>query len=241
LASTVVFKNRAEFGGRPTAAGIYGILYAGHTVLFLTTVLCVVGFIVLLVLRRLSIPTIVFASYSLAAFGLGVADHFRLSNYISEFLLFLLATAGLMFVDLERAFVPSALSRRVLLSAFCAIVAVGCFTEWRQRADAMKFRPWLTPLLSGIRDNVPAGKTVLVTDDWEALWLYLPGYRFEPTAAKNSSEPRSKLRATQASYFLFDGSVPPPPGSSALAVFPTYPGHTEILWKPGMESAKVPQ
>jgi hypothetical protein len=231
LAATVVFKNHTAFGGKLTAGVIYQTLFAGHAILLLATVFCVVGILILLLRRSLSIPTIVFASYSLVTFGLGMADHFRLSTYISEFLLFLIATAGLVFVDVEQAFFHRAFSRRVFLSVFALAVVVGCFSECRHREDAMEFRPWLTPILSGIREKVPAGETLLVTDDWEALCLYLPQYRFEPTKAKNSAEPRSELRATKIRYYLFDGTVPAHTVSSPLAVYSTYPGRTEVLWK----------
>jgi hypothetical protein len=231
LSATVVFKNHAEFGGKLTAGALYQILFAGHTMLLLVTGLCAVGITILLVRRSMSIATIVFASYSLVAFGLGMVAHFRLNTYISEFLLFLIVTAGLVFADVGHNFFHQAFTRRVFLSMLALAVAIGCFTEWRKRETSLESRPWLTPIFNGIHEKVPAGETLLVTDDWEALWLYLPQYRFEPTAAKNSSEPRSKWRAAHIQYYLFDGAVPAPTGSSQLAVYSTYPGRTEVLWK----------
>lgn len=231
LSATVVFKNHTAFGEKLTAGSIYQALFNGHAIFFLLTGLCVIGIAILLVRRRLSISTIVFASYSLAAFGLGIADHFRLNTYVSEYLLFLIATTGLVFVDLGCAFFHKTRSRQIFLLLFAGVITVGCYQEWRQRESAMAFRPWLTPILSGISEKVPSGETLLATDNWEALWLYLPQYRFEPTEAKNSSEPRSKWRATRIRYYIFDGAVSAPTGSHPLAVYSTYPGRTEVLWE----------
>jgi hypothetical protein len=227
----VLLKNRTTYGAKPTAGALYHILFAGHAMLVPIAGLCLAGFAVLLVLRRLSAPAIVFGSYTLAAFALGVADHFRQNTYISEFLLFLIATAGLVMADLAGTLCTRPFTRRVALSLAALVVAAGCFSEWEQRGTGLEFRPWLAPIFSSIRAQVPPGSTLLVTDDWEALWLYLPEYRFEPTTAKNSSAPRSPLRTVQIRYYLFDGAVAPPAGSSSVAVLSTYPGRTEVLWR----------
>jgi hypothetical protein len=231
LAATVVFKNSTAFGGKLTGAGIYNGLFSGHEALLVLTLLCFVGILALLASRRASAPMIVFASYNLVAFALGVANHFRLSTYISEFLLFFIVATGLVAADIQRAFLQGAFVRRMSVLALSLLLIVGCFSEWRSRESALAFRPWLEPIFSGIREKVPTGETILVTDDWEALWLYLPQYGFEPTEAKDSAVPRSPSSSVQTKYFLFDGEVQPPNGSFALATFSTYSGRTEVLWK----------
>jgi hypothetical protein len=225
------FKHRVAFGGKLTAAGVYQRLYAGHAILLLATAFCVAGILILLIRRRLTVSTIVFASYCLTAFCFGMAYHFVLSTYVAEFLLFLIVLAGLLFVDVTDNLLRGRLSRQAFLAAFALSVAVGCFSEWRQREIVLPFRPWLAPIFNDIREKVPAGETLLVTDNREALCLYLPQYRFEKTEAPTSAEPRSQLYAEQIRYYLLDGTVVPPPGSSSLAVYSSYPGRTEVLWK----------
>jgi len=210
---------------------IYQRLLGGQAMFLVAGSLCVAGVLILLFRRRLSIATIVFSSYSLIAFGIGLTDHFALSTYKAEFKVFLFATVGLITVDVSRAFFHRTFSRRAFFSILALTVAIGCITGARHTKSLIVFRPWLGSIFDGVRQNVPAGETLLVTDRWQPLWLYLPEYRFEPTETKWSAEPRIKSRAAQIRYGLFDGAVPPPPGSLPLATYSTFPGHTTVLWK----------
>ena len=97
--------------------------------------------------------TIVFTSYTVVAFGLGVADHFRLDTYITEALLFLLITVALLFGDILAEVTPS---RRKLAigAAVVALVLVGT-QEWVTRQPLRLYQPWLQPILVGVEANVP--------------------------------------------------------------------------------------
>jgi hypothetical protein len=230
LGAQVIFKNHA-FDAAATRGGIYQTLFSHHAILLLLTILSCVGAIILLIRRRFSMPTIVFASYAFIAFVLGKADHFRLDLYVSEFLLFFIAAWGLIFTDLLEDLPAIPWRRYIFVPALCLIVAVGCLTEWQLRHVTGEHRPWLRALTDGVRENVPTGETLLVTNEREALSLYLSEYQFDPTATKTSSQPRIPERDMHVRYYLFDSSVQPAVPSQLLATYPTDPGHAEVLWK----------
>lgn len=227
--STLVFKNKAAFGEHLSVADLYGKFFAGHEGILLLSVFALVATILLLARRKLSVVTIVFTSYTVVAFGLGVADHFRLDTYITEALLFLLITVALLFGDILAEVTPS---RRKLAigAAVVALVLVGT-QEWVRRQPLRLYQPWLQPILVGVEANVPRGSTILVNDYWEEYYTYLPIYDYEPTESVTDPTPRSAERTRGVKYFLFRGEEPKPSNVKLLESFPTnIPGHTVDLY-----------
>ena len=231
LSATVLFKNKSAFGERLAAGVIYQALLAHHLIFLLLILFCAFGLAVLFLLRSASIAAVVFASYSLIAFGLGVADHFRLGTYVSEFLLFLIATSALVLSDLLD--LPAIRSRGRQAGALAAalLLLTGCASEWRQRNAATATRPWLRPIFAGLCIHVPPGEVLLVDNDREALALYLPRYRYEPAERGGSAAPRLPTRNGATRYALLDAAVMPPAGSRHLAQWPAAPGHARVLWQ----------
>lgn len=241
LSATVVLKNKTAFGEHLTAGLIYRTVFAGHIVLLLLTIAWVVCALYLLARRRLSVAGVVFSSYAVWAFALGVADHFRLNTYVSEFVVFAIAAAGLVLRDAlhDHTSVPSAHAHTPAASSLrpaayvvlCALLGAGCVTEFNQRHDDWSTRPWLANVFAAIRANVPAGSTVLVNNNREALQLYLPSFRFEPTLTPTSPEPRTPERAASARFGLFNNAVTPPAPATTLATIPAANPTPEILWR----------
>ncbi len=228
LSATVLFKNKSAFGEHLSAGLIYRTVFAHHVIFLIVTLTWIVAATWLLLKRRLSIPSIVFSSYTLFAFALGLADHFRLDTYVSEFAVFLIASVGLVCNDLAPMFSTRTVRRATLVLA-CMVVAIGCVSEWSRRNQAWTPHPWLAAVFSGIEQRVPPGQTLLVTTDREALGLYLPRYHIESTLTETSPEPRSPERTASAHYCLFDSTVPLPANARVIAVYPGPPGESKVL------------
>lgn len=227
--ATVVFKNKHAFGSKLTAGTIYQKLFAHNADLLAIFLFFVLMLVFLSIKRRLSVGSAVFSAYAVVAFGLGVADHFRLSTYVSEFLLFLIVASALLCRDLLEH--TSGTQRRVAITAACMMLLLGTAQEFSHRRGSMSYRPWLSPIMQGISAQVPKGQTILVNNEWEALYAYLPGYDYEPTIDTNSNLPRTPARATQARYFLLENTTPPPPHAKLLHSYATYaPGHALNLY-----------
>ena len=227
--STLLFKNKAAFGERISAADLYSKFFAGHEGVLLLAIFALIATVVLLARRKLSVVTIVFMSYTLVAFALGIADHFRLDTYISEALLFLLITVALLFGDIL-AEVASGRQRFVIAAALVVLALVGA-QEWVRRQPLRLYEPWLQPILVGVEANVPRGSTILVNDYLEAYYTYLPGYHYEPTESITNTTPRSAERTKGVRYFLFRGEAPKTSNVKLLESFPTnIPGHTVDLY-----------
>lgn len=227
--ATVLLKNKAAFGEKLTAADLYQKLFPSHEVLLLLFLLCIAGGLYLLLRRRLSAVTIVFCSYTVIAFGLGVADHFRLDTYISETLLFLLVSTVLLLNDGLRLL--DGVPRRLAIAAAALVFALAGVQELTARQPAALYNAWLAPILQGVSEEVPAGEKILVNDNWEAYAAYLPGYQFEPTLSRLDVTPRSGDRTQGIRYFLLDSSAPSIPNTKLLRTFPTYiPSHTVSIY-----------
>jgi len=217
--STLVFKNKAAFGSHDTMLTVFGKLLAGHEALLLLMAFAIVSTIVLVLRRRLSSATVVFISYTVIAFGLGFADHFRLDTYISEALLFLFATVALLFRDSLAAGILG--KRNVALSASILVLLVVGAQEWLHRPSSTLYRSWLKPVLVGVSSQVPAGSTILVNDNWEAYYAYLPQYDYEPTVSESDLTPRIQGRAKDAQFLLLTEKAPKAANTRLLEVFPT--------------------
>jgi hypothetical protein len=228
--STLVFKNKSAFGERFSVADLYGKFFDGHEGLLVLGLFALVAAILLLVRRKLSVVTIVFISYTGIAFGLGVADHFRLETYVTEALLFLLITVALVFGDILEVVAPR--QRRFAIAAAIVVLALVGTQEWVRRQPLRLYQPWLQPILVGVQANVPRGSTILVNDYWEEYFTYLPIYDYEPTESVKDLTPRIAERTKGVKYFLFRGAVPKGSTVKLLESFPTNtPGHTVDLYK----------
>jgi hypothetical protein len=227
--ATVVFKNRHAFGEKLSAGILYDKLFAHHEAIFAIFLFFFAALIYLAAKKRIGIYSGVFASYTVIALALGVADHFRLSTYVSEFLLFLIPASALLLRDLLPAPRPKLRGAAIVLS--CTLLLCAMAQEWVQRGGGMHYRPWLQPVFAGISADVPRGSTILVNDNLEGLYTYLPGYDYEPTADEGASTPRTAWRAAKARYFLLRESTAPPAGADRIASWPTYAsGHTLTLY-----------
>jgi hypothetical protein len=227
--STLLFKNKAAFGDRLNAGDLYGKFFAGHEGLLVLAMFALIAAIVLLVRRKLSVVTIVFMSYTLVAFALGIADHFRLDTYISEALLFLLITVALLFGDTVAGVAPG--RHRFVIAAAVVVLALVGTQEWVRRQPLRLYQPWLQPILVGVEANVPRGSTILVNDYLEAYYAYLPVYDYEPTESVTDPTPRNAERTKGVQYFLLSGEAPAIPDTKLLQSFPTnIPGHTVDLY-----------
>lgn len=227
--STLVFKNKSAFGERMSAADLYGKFFAGHEGILLLAIFALIASFVLLARRKLSIATIVFMSYTLVAFGLGIADHFRLDTYISEALLFLLITVALLFGDLLSEVTPG--KQKFAIAAVVVVLALVGTQEWVRRQPLRLYEPWLQPILAGVEANVPRGSIILVNDYLEAYYTYLPVYDYEPTESAKDTTPRSAERTKGMKYFLFHEQVPKGSNIKLLESFPTnLPGRTIGLY-----------
>lgn len=230
--STVLFKNKAAFGSHATAASLYRKLFGGHEILLALFAFAAIALIVSACRRKLSTVAIVFTSYTAVAFALGIADHFRLDTYISETLLFFLATAAFLFHDWLTA--ESGRKRRLsILTASAVLIVVGV-QEWMQRPSIELYKPWLKPIIAGVSSKIPTGATILVNDNWEAYYAYLPGYNFDPTVTTSSLISRYPCRSKEIHFALLTNRAPRIPNATLLEVFPTVDAeHTINLYRYG--------
>lgn len=227
--ATLLLKNKAAFGERLTVQDLYHKLFAMHEALLLLLLFFTLASLILLVRRKLSVATVVFCAYTVVAFGLGVADHFRLDTYISETLLFLFVSSALLLGDIFSSL--SAGLRRIAMSTSVAVLLVIGIQEIVAHQPIALYQPLIKPILAGVAAEVPAGNSILVNDNWEAYSLYLPQYKFEQTTSKTDLTPRSAERAKGIRYFLLDDSAPPVPNVTLLRTLPSYlPGHTVHLF-----------
>lgn len=227
--ATVLLHNIAAFGDRLTFSDLYRKFFAGHEALLLLFAFFLVTSVVLLYRRKLSIVTAVFMSYTLVAFGLGIADHFRLDTYITEALLFLLITEALLFKDVLME--VQAGKHNLTAAAALVVLVVAGTQEWFKRPSTMLYRPWLGPILTGVSAKVPTGATILVNDNWEAYYEYLPKYDYEPTVSESDSSPRIAARTKEVQFSLLNDEAPRIPDTELLGSFPTnVPGHSVKLY-----------
>jgi hypothetical protein len=217
--STLVFKNKAAFGLNDTAGSIYWKFYGGHEGLLLLSAFAILAAIVLVIRRRISAVTIVFISYTAIAVALGVADHFRLDTYISEALLFLLITVALLFNDWLA--ITTRGTRKIFTGAAAAVLVLVSIQEWVQRPSVALYEPWLKPIVAGIGARIPPGSKIVVNENWEAYYRYLPNYDWEPTLSPDKLTPRIPERAIGPRYFLLTNRAPHVSGAVMIEKFPT--------------------
>lgn len=229
LTAQVLFKNKTAFGEHLTPGLIYRTLFQNHIILLFLSIAWLLISLALLLKRRLSITTAVFSIYTATALLLGIADHFRLNTYVSEFVIFLVAAAGLAFTD-ALALVHTNTLKRTVGAALSFVLVIGCLLEWQQRHDDWGTRPWLATVINGVSEHVPSGSSVLVSSDKEALGLYLPQYHFRSTAGIADSQPRSAPDSADTHFGLFDDRLPLPAGAVPIAQYPTHTGHSYVLW-----------
>jgi hypothetical protein len=230
LGATVIFKNHAAFGSDVAAIGIYDKLFSSHLGLTCLAGCSLAAISFLTVKRALSIPSIVFSAYTLVALALGIADHFRLSTYISEFLLFFLVACAFLVKDTLEV-LPVAY-RRYAVAIGCVLVLAISYQEWCMRRDSFVDRQWLAAIIRGVDQNVPKGSVILANTNWETYDLYLPGYRFEPTVSINSLLPRDPTRCTGVKYLLLNGLEDTDNHDDMLDLWPTYKaGRNVFLYK----------
>jgi hypothetical protein len=166
----------------------------------------------------------------LVALALGIADHFRLSTYISEFLLFFLVACAFLVKDTLEV-LPVAY-RRYAVAIGCVLVLAISYQEWCMRRDSFVDRQWLAAIIRGVDQNVPKGSVILANTNWETYDLYLPGYRFEPTVSINSLLPRDPTRCTGVKYLLLNGLEDTDNHDDMLDLWPTYKaGRNVLLYK----------
>lgn len=232
---------------------------AGHASVWILVAAALAAGLWLLFTKRLSIPSIVFASCAIFALGLGIADHFVLSTFFFEFALILVATAGLILGDLFGEFKSAngqssktrALLRPACFALVCTLLVVGSALELRpqHRAEFWDDRSWLQDVFAGVRQSVPPGATLMAINDHQAFSLYLPEYHFVfwPDYHSNPEDitpflVSSSLLQPGAEYYglCFQKDVIPA-GAETLGAFPMRPeskadpryseGTSEFLWK----------
>lgn len=230
LGATVLLKNHSAFGEVVTAHSIYDKLFYAHWGLACLAWITLAFGIFLVIKKAASIPSIVFGIYTLVSLGLGIADHFRLSTYISEFLLFFLIACAFIVRDTLRLMPVK--YQQVLMVASCVLVAAVSFQEWNLRKNSFIDRPWLAQIIDGVNSSVPKGSVLLVNTNWETYDLYLPGYCFEPTVAKNNLIPRIPSRCTDVQYWLLNNLKSSDAQTVLVHSYPTYaPGKDVLLYK----------
>ncbi|MGC9291336.1 MAG: hypothetical protein ACP5EP_01250 [Acidobacteriaceae bacterium] len=227
LGATVIFKNHAAFGSDVATMGIYDKLFSSH--LGLTCLACcsLASMSFLTAKKALSVPSVVFSAYTLVALALGIADHFRLSTYISEFLLFFLITCAFLVKDTLDVLPVAYRGYAVVIG--CVVILAISFQEWRMRDGSFVDRPWLAAIIHGVEQNVPKGSVILVNTNWETYDLYLPGYRFEPTIATKSLVPRDPNRCSDVKYALLNDLEDTDAHADMLGSWPTYKAGKKVF------------
>jgi hypothetical protein len=258
LGASVLTRNKG-YHTRSLANHVLFKASSGHASIWILAGLGLAAGLWMLFTKRLSIPSIVFASCAVFAFGLGVADHFILSTFFFEFALILMATAGLILGDLFRElkganWLPSStstLARQACFALVCALLLVGSVFELRpaHRSEFWDDRAWLANVFAGIRQQVPAGATVMAINDHQALSLYLPQYHvvFWPDYHSQPEDitpflvSSSLLRPGEGYYGIGIQQEVMPAGAQTLGIYPMRPeskatpeipgGNHEFLWR----------
>ena len=223
--------------------------WTGHASVWILVAIGLLAGLWLLFRKRLSIPSVVFSSCAIFAFGLGVADHFLLNTYFFESAVMLLAAVGFilgdLFADLKRAEEASSRmpswGRPVLFGLICSLIVVGSALECspEHRADLWSTRAWLGDVVAGVRQIVPAGATVMTANNREAFSLYLPEYHIVFSPDYHSQPEDIQLFLSTSSLWrpgeehfgvcIQRGGIPA--DAEILRVFPTSARYTELLWR----------
>lgn len=249
LAASVLQRNKGPQHTQHFASHVFSIASNGHTSVWILVAAGLAAGLWLLFRRGLSIPSVVFASCAVFAFGLGIADHFILNTFFFESALILMAAAGLILGDLltemRGANGHSSSTRSFLRTAsialVCILLVVGSVLECspQHRAESWGTRAWLGDVFSGVRRLVPAGATVVAANNRETFSLYLPEYHFAYSPDYHTplevimelSNSSSLWRPGEEHYGLCIQPVLIPAGAETLAVFPSSKGNNEFLWR----------
>jgi hypothetical protein len=223
--------------------------WAGHASVWILVSIGILAALWLLFRKRLSIPSVVFSSCAVFAFGLGVADHFLLNTYFFESAVMLLAAVGFilgdLFSDLKKAEeAPSRMpgwGRPILIGLIACLMVVGSALECSpaHRADLWSTRAWLGDVVTGVRQIVPVGATVMTANNREAFSLYLPEYHIvyspdyhsQPEDIQLFLSKNSLWRPGEKHYGIGIQRAAIPANAEILRVFPTFAQYTELLWR----------
>ena len=223
--------------------------WTGHGSVWLLVVIGLLAALWLLFRRRLSIPSVVFSSCAVFAFGLGVADHFLLNTYFFESAIMLLAAVGFILGDLFTDLKPAegvtsrtpGWVRPVLVGLVCGLIVVGSALECSpaRREEFWSNRAWLGDVVAGVRQIVPAGATIMTANNREAFSLYLPEYHVvfspdyhaQPEDLAHFLNSTSLWRPGEEHYGVCIQRGGIPADAEVLREFPVGTRYTEILWR----------
>lgn len=248
LGASVLQRNHGSQHTQHFAIRVFSNAASGHTSVWILVGAGLAAGLWLLFRKRLSIPSVVFASCGIFAFGLGIADHFILNTFFFESAVILMAAAGLILGDLFRELKtadghPSGAQSFVRLAGIvlvCILLVVGSAFELspQHRAESWGTRAWLGDVFTGIRQVVPVGATVVAANNRESLSLYLPDYHFVfasdyHTPAETLIELSNSSSVWQPGEKHYGVCFQPgliPANAVTLGVFPTSKGYSEYLW-----------
>jgi hypothetical protein len=223
--------------------------WTGHASVWILVAIGILAGLWLLFRKRLSIPSVVFSSCAVFAFGLGVADHFLLNTYFFESAVMLLAAVGFIlgdfFADLKQAEGSSSRmpgwGRPVLIGLVASLIVVGSTLECSpaHRADAWSTRPSIAVIVAGVRQIVPAGATVMTANNREAFSLYLPeyhivfspDYHLQPEDILHFMNTTPLWRPGEDHYGIGIQRGGIPANAEILRVFQTSNRYNELLWR----------
>lgn len=249
LGASVLQRNHGPQHTQHLASRVFNTASSGHTPFWILVGAGLAAGLWLLFRKRLSIPSVVFASCGVFAFGLGIADHLLLNTFFFETAVILMAAAGLilgdLFVELNGAKGTSSGTpgwvRPVFVGLISLLLVVGSALECspQHRSKFWGTRAWLGGVFAGVRQLVPAGATLLAQNNREAFSLYLPEYHvaFAPDYHTPAEE---NIRLSNSSSLWQPGEehygicIPQdfiPAGAKTLGVFPASAGNNEFLWE----------
>ncbi len=223
--------------------------WTGHASVWILVTIGILAALWLLFRKRLSIPSVVFSSCAVFAFGLGVADHFLLNTYFFESAVMLLAAVGFilgdLFTDLKRAegasSRTSAWGRLVLEGLICCLIVIGSALECspEHRAELWSTRPSIAEIVASVRQLVPAGATVMTANNREAFSLYLPeyhivfspDYHLQPEDILHFMDTTPLWRPGEDHYGIGIQRGGIPADAEILRVFQTSNRYHELLWR----------
>lgn len=249
LGASVLQRNHGSQHTQHFATRVFSNAASGHISVWILVGAGLAAAIWLLLRRRLSIPSVVFASCGLFAFGLGIADHFILNTFFFESAVILMAAAGLILGDLfaelkgakRQASGTRNLARLAGIALVCILLIVGSAFECspQHRSESWGTRAWLGDVFSGIRQHVPPGATVVAANNRESLTLYLPNYHFvfSPdyhTPAETLIELSNSTSVWQPGEKHYGVCFQPgliPDHAVTLGVYPTQKEYVEYLWQ----------
>jgi hypothetical protein len=249
LSASVLQRNKGPQHTQHLATKVFGNASNGHTSVWVLVAVGVAAGLWLLFRKRLSIPSIVFASCAIFAFCLGVADHFILNTFFFESAVILMAAVGFILGDLftDLSGVNGAASsspgwvRPACIAVVCILLLVGSALELRPqlRSESWGTRAWLGDVFAGVRQLVPAGATVIAANNREALSLYLPEYHFvfapdyhtPPDEIIRMSSSSSLWRPGEEHYGVCILREFIPEGAETLGEYPASKGNNEFLWR----------